>query len=207
MMPDIFKYHANLVSYLYLWIINIHFLSKSWNIKRVAGYLFCTERNVTRIIILSIISHVRWYQIFPDIRLNLVSYLYLLNINFHFLSKSWHIKRVAGYLFCTGRNVTCIIISSIMFHVRWYQILPDITLIIVSYLYLFIINILFLPKFWNIKRVAGYLFCTGSMLHILLYQASSVTSDDRYFQISRLIASVTCTFWSSRFIFCQNPGV
>ena len=116
--------------------INIPFLSKFWHIKRVAGYLFCTGRNVTRIIISSISCHVRWCQIFPDITLNLVSYLYLLISNIHFLSKSWHIKRVSGYLFCTGRNVTHIIISSITSHVSWYEIFPDITLNLVICLYL-----------------------------------------------------------------------
>ena len=109
-------------------------LSKFWHIKRVAGYLFCTGRNPTHILISSIICHVRWYKIFPDITLNLVSYLYLLIINIPFLSKFWNIKRVAGYLFCTGRNVTRIIISSIIRHVRWYQIFPDITFNLVSYL-------------------------------------------------------------------------
>ena len=161
--PDI---TLNLLSYMLLLIINIPFLSKFWNIKRVAGYLFCTGRNVTRIIISSIICHVRWYQIFPDITLNLVSYLYLLINNIHFLSKSWHIKRVAGYLFCTVRNVTRIIISSIICHVRWYQIFPDITLNLVSYLYLLIINIHFLSNTWNIKRVAGIYFAQEEMLHI-----------------------------------------
>ena len=86
------------ISSLILLIINIPFWSKFWNIKRVSGYLFCTERNDTCIIISSIICRVRWYQIFPDITLNLVSYLYLLIINIRFLSKSWHIKRVAGYI-------------------------------------------------------------------------------------------------------------
>ena len=159
--PDI---TLNLLSYMLLLIINIPFLSKFWHIKRVAGYLFCTGRNATHIIISSIICHVRWYQIFPDITLNLVSYLYLLIINIHFLSKSWYIKRVAGYLFCTGGNVTHIIISSIICHVRWYKIFPDIRLNLVSYLYLLISNIHFLSKSLHIKRVVGYLFCTGRSL-------------------------------------------
>ena len=57
--------------------------------------------------------HTRSYQIFPDITLNLLSYMLLLIINIPFLSKFWNIKRVAGYLFCTGRNVTHIIISMV----------------------------------------------------------------------------------------------
>ena len=73
---------SNLI--LYLLIIYIPFLSKFWDIKRVAEYLFCTGRNGIRIIISSIICHVRWYQIFPDITLHLVSYLYLLIINLPF---------------------------------------------------------------------------------------------------------------------------
>ena len=89
------------------------------------------------IIISSIIFHVRWNQKFPDITLDLVRYLYLLIIIIPFLSKLWHIKRVAGYLFCTGRIGMHIIISSIICHVRWYQIFPDTMLNFVSYLYLF----------------------------------------------------------------------
>ena len=78
----------------------------------------------------------------PNIRLNLVIYLYLSRL----ISKLCHIKRVAGYLFCTGRIGMHIIVSSIICHVRWYQIFPDITLHLVSYLYLLIINLSFYFK-------------------------------------------------------------
>ena len=166
---------------MYLLINIIHFLSKFWNIKRVVGYLFCTGRYVTCIIISSIISNVKWYKIFPDITLNLVSYLYLLIINIPLLSKFWNIKQVAWYSFCKGRNVTRIIISSIICHVRWYQIFPDITLNLVSYLYLLIFNIPLLSKFWNIKRVAGYLFCTGR--NVTRITISSIIRHVRWYQI------------------------
>ena len=95
---------------------------KFWHIKGVAGYLFCTERTIINIIISSIICHVRFYQIFPDITLHLVSYLYLwLSIN-RFFPKFWHIKRVARYSFFTGRIIIHIIVSNIICHVRFYQI-------------------------------------------------------------------------------------
>ena len=69
---------------LYLLINNIPFFKiKILANKRVAAYSFL--RNVTHINISSIICHARWYQIFPDITLNLVSYLYLLFINIFFV--------------------------------------------------------------------------------------------------------------------------
>ena len=43
-------------------------------------------------------------------------------------------------------------------------IIPDITINFVSFLYLLIINIPFFLKILASKRVAGYLFCTGSNL-------------------------------------------
>ena len=52
-------YTTYLVCYLYLLIINIPFSPKFWHIKRVAEYLFCTERNVIHIILPR--------QIIPDI--------------------------------------------------------------------------------------------------------------------------------------------
>ena len=112
---------------------------------RVAGYLFCTERTIIHIIISSIICHVRFYQIFPDITLNLVTYLYL------WLSpKFWHIKRDAGYLFFTGRIIIHIIVSSIIATSDYTSNFPNITLTcnLVSYMYLYllIINILFFPN-------------------------------------------------------------
>ena len=50
------------------------------------------------------------------------------------------------YLFYTGRNFVHIIISSIICHARLYQVFAHITLNIISYLYLLIINIPFFPK-------------------------------------------------------------
>ena len=67
------------------WLSICRLLSKFLHIKRVAGNLFCTGRHFIDIIISSIISNVRWYQIFADITLNLVSYLYLLIINVSFV--------------------------------------------------------------------------------------------------------------------------
>ena len=60
------------------WLSKCRLLTEYKHIKRVDGYLFCTRRNVIHIIISNIICHVRWYQIFADIMLNLVSHLYLL---------------------------------------------------------------------------------------------------------------------------------
>ena len=57
-------------------------MPKFWHIKRIGGYLFCTGRNVMHIIISSIICHVRLYQRFADIRLNLVSYFLIINLPF-----------------------------------------------------------------------------------------------------------------------------
>ena len=73
----------NLVSYFTFWlsIYTWVFSSKFWHIKFLAGYLFGTERNVIHMIISSFIYHVRSYQIFSDIALNLVSYMYVLIIN------------------------------------------------------------------------------------------------------------------------------
>ena len=144
-----------------------------------------------RIIISSIIYHFRWFQIFPDITLNLVNYLCLRLSMCRLLSTLWHIIRVAGYdilhrkkcvykklyeassvtsddtrypkisrqqlvpfdyqhtvfvkfanikrvaryLFCKGSNLTHFIVSSIICHVRWYQIFPEITLNFVSYFF------------------------------------------------------------------------
>ena len=88
--------------------------------------------------------------------LNLVSYLYLLIIPFNF--KFVVYKTSSWLLISTGNYLLHFLISSIICHVRLYQILPDIKL---SCTFLFI-NIQFLSKFAHIKRVAGYLFCTGS---------------------------------------------
>ena len=88
--------------------------------------------------------HTRSYQIFLDITLYLVNYLYLLIIDMRFFPKKfWHIKQEAGYLFYTGKTIVHIIISRIICLVRWYQIFADITLNLVSYLYLLIINMSF----------------------------------------------------------------
>ena len=142
------------------WLSISVLLSKLWHIKRDAGYLFYTGNNLMHFIISSIICHVRWYQMFPDITFHLVSYLYLLIIIIPFLSKFAHIKRVAGYYFCTGSNLMYFIISSIIYHVRWYQKYPDIKLKLVSNLYLLIINLPF-----NFKIVA---YKTSSWVFILL---------------------------------------
>ena len=82
------------------WLSMYRLLSKLWHVKRRLGYLFCTENNVIHIIISSIICHVRWYQI--------LSYTHLISsvsCTLSYLSYPWHIKRVAGVLFCTERNV------------------------------------------------------------------------------------------------------
>ena len=109
------------------------------HLKRVAGYLFGKERNVlVHIIISSIMRHIRLYQILSDITLNHVSYVYLYLLIIH--SKLCHTKWVAEYLFGTVRNVIHTIMSNITSHVRLQQIFAEITLNLVSYLYLFIIN-------------------------------------------------------------------
>ena len=133
-----------------------------------------------------------------DVTFHFVSYLYLLIINIRFLggSKLWHIKRVSGYIFCTRKNGMSIVISSISCQVRWHQILPDVTLHLVSCVYILIINIRFsLSKLWHIKRVAGYLFYTrNNLMHFII---SSIICHVRCFQISCFISSDTCTFWLS----------
>ena len=103
------------------WLSICRLLSKFWHIKRVAGYIFCTGKNGMSIVISSISCQVRWHQILPDVTLHLVSCVYILIINIRFsLSKLWHIKRVAGYLFYTRNNLMHFIISSIICHDRWY---------------------------------------------------------------------------------------
>ena len=148
---------------MYLLIIDIQgFLPKIWHVKRSSSWVFILHRRSDIHIVLSgIFCHVRLYKIFPDITLNVVGYVYLLIINIPFSWKCWHVKRVAGYLFRTRRNVLHIIISSITCKARLYKIFPDITLNLVSYLYLLIINIpgFLFSKFWPINREAGYLFC------------------------------------------------
>ena len=94
---------------------------------------------------------VRWYQILADITLNLVSYCTFWFSKCRSLSKLRHIKQEAEYLFCTGRNWMRIIISSIICHVKWYQRFPDITLNLVRYLYLLIINMPFVIKIVTYK--------------------------------------------------------
>ena len=128
-----------------------------WHKKRDAGHSFCTVRNGMRIIISSIIFHVRWNQKFPDITLDLVRYLYLLIIIIHFLSKLWYIKRVAGYLFWTECNLMPFMLSSIICHVWLYQIWADITLNLFSYLYLSIINMPFVIKIL-VYKTSSWLF-------------------------------------------------
>ena len=63
------------------WFSLCLYLSKLRHIERVTRYLSCTGRYVKHIIILSIICHVRWNQVFADITLNLFIYLYLLISN------------------------------------------------------------------------------------------------------------------------------
>ena len=59
MIPDISRYHASSRQLLVPFDYQYTILSKFWDIKRVAEYLFCTGRNGIRIIISSIICHVR----------------------------------------------------------------------------------------------------------------------------------------------------
>ena len=77
------------------------------------------------------------------------------------------------------------IIEYNVMHTRSFQIFLDITrncqlLVPFDYQHAF-----FPKKFWHIKQLAGYLFCTGR---------TATLDDTRYFQISRLISSATCTF-------------
>ena len=115
------------------------------------------------IIISSIVFHVRWSQKFPDITLDLVRYLYLLIIIIPFLSKLWHIKRVARYLIRTGSNLMHFIISSIICHVRWYQMFFKYHVLfqqlLVPFDYQYHISF-FMTIIAHIKQVARFLFCT-----------------------------------------------
>ena len=113
-----------------------------------------------RIIISSIICHVRLYKVLADITLNHVSYLYLLiiNIPYNFKIVSYKTSSCVFFLHmkkCYTHN-----------HIKHYlprQIIPDIlgiTLHFVSYLYLLIINI----RFFCVKIVA---YKTSSWVFIL----------------------------------------
>ena len=76
-----------------------------------------------------------------------------------FWSKLWHIKRVGGYLFYTRNNLMHFIISSIICHIRCFQISCFISSSTCTF-WLSISYILFLTKFAHIKQVARFLFCT-----------------------------------------------
>ena len=115
----------NHVSFLYLLIINIPFNFKIMSYKTSSRvFILHKKKCYTH----NYIKHHLPRQMIPDIldiTLHFVSYLYLLIINIRFLlSKLWHLKREAGYLFCTGKNGMSIIISSISCQVRWHQIFP-----------------------------------------------------------------------------------
>ena len=104
---------------LYLLIINIPFNFKIMSYKTSSRvFIWHKKKCYTH----DYIKHHLPRQMIPDIldiTLHFVSYLYLLIINIRFLlSKLWHIKREAGYLFCTGKNGMSIIISSISCQVR-----------------------------------------------------------------------------------------
>ena len=145
------------------WLSIFVFVSKIVAYK-TSSWLFILQRKKwyehNIIIILSISCQVRWHQIFPDITLHLVSCVYLLIINIRFLSKLWHIKRVGGYLFYTRNNLMHFIISSIICHIRCFQISCFISSSTCTF-WLSISYILFLTKIAHIKQVARYLFCTG----------------------------------------------
>ena len=155
-------------------------------------------------IISDIICHVRWYQIFPDITLNFVSYLYLFDYQYTVFVKIRAYK-TSNWVFilhgtkCYTHNYIKHHLPrqmiSIICHVSWYQIFPDTTLNFVSYTYHFEYQHTVIVKFAHIKRVAVYIFCTGRT--IILIIISSIICHVRWCQISRFISSVTCIFWLS----------
>ena len=124
-IPDSCRYQAQsrqlLIPFNYQYIV----FSKILAYNQEAGYLFWTGSNLLHIPISNTIFYVRIYQKVADITFNLVSYLYLFIIKIPFSPKFFHINREAGYLFFTGRNVIHIILSSIICHVRLYQIVAD----------------------------------------------------------------------------------
>ena len=144
----------NLFSYLCLLIINMPFVIKIVACK-TSSWVFILHMKKW-----NAHNYIKYHlprQMIPDITLNLATCTFWLSLNL--LSKFAHRKRVHGYLFSTGSYLMHFNISSIICHVRWYQMCPDITLHLVSYLYLLIINLPFNFKIVAYKRVAGYLFC------------------------------------------------
>ena len=116
MTPDISRYHASSrqlrVSFVYQYPF---FWSKLWHIKRVGGHLFYIRNILMHSIISSIICHVRWYQMFFKYHVLsqqlLIPFDYQYHISF-FMTIIAHIKQVARYLFCTGRNGMRLLMSN-----------------------------------------------------------------------------------------------
>ena len=101
-----------------------------------------------------------------------------------FFIKFWNIKLVTGYLFCTGRNVVHIIISSIVGYVGLYQRFAVITLHLVSYLYLLIIIISYFPKILIFK----------SSILLLMHRKKCYTNYNIEHHLPRQIISYICRY-------------
>ena len=100
-IPDICRYHAYSHQLLVPFDYQCTVFPKLLAYKTSSCVFILHRRNVVHIIISSIMCHAILYEIFADITLNLAYFDYQYTV----FPKFWHFKRVAVYLFYTGRNV------------------------------------------------------------------------------------------------------